>query len=148
MGVPTKRTDATRATILRALRHGATYKRAAEAAGIHRDTLHEWMRNDADFSDDVKKAHGQMMQTALASIEKAAKEGTWQAAAWWLERMYPDEYGRSIQEHRGKIKHTLEIVYVDDWREKPQMDSAPATMMVESISASEPDESDDTDDAE
>jgi len=136
MGSPTKRTDATRATILKALRHGATYKRAAEAAGVAYETFRAWRAADPAFSAAVEKAHGQMMQTALASIEKAAKEGTWQAAAWWLERMFPDEYGRSIQEHRGEIKHTLEIVYVDDWRERPQVDAA--AVMIESYSANEP----------
>lgn len=128
MGVPTKRTDATRSTILRALRHGATYKRAAEAAGMAYETFRAWRENDPVFSAAVEKAHGQMMQTALASIERAAKEGTWQAAAWWLERTYPDEYGRSIQEHRGEVNHTIRITYVNDWRGVEHQLEEPATV--------------------
>jgi hypothetical protein len=30
----------------------------------------------------------------LAVIRKAAKDGTWQAAAWLVERRYPASYGR------------------------------------------------------
>lgn len=104
MGSPTKRTDANRATILRALKLGATYKLAAEAADMTYETLREWMRDDAVFSAAVKKAEATRAQAAMRSIEKAAKEGQWQAAAWYLERRYPHEYGKTVQEHTGEQK--------------------------------------------
>lgn len=31
---------------------------------------------------------------ALAAIHRAARDGSWQAAAWWLERANPDRYGK------------------------------------------------------
>lgn len=110
MGVPTKRTDATRATILRALKLGATYRLAAEAAGIHRDTLNQWMHDDPDFSDDVKKAEATMATNALRKIEQAANDGSWQAAAWKLERRFPHEYGRTVQEHTGEQSLNITIM--------------------------------------
>jgi hypothetical protein len=30
----------------------------------------------------------------VGQIAKAANDGTWQAAAWWLERRRPDDYSR------------------------------------------------------
>ena len=30
----------------------------------------------------------------MALIAKAAGEGNWQAAAWWLERRFPERWGR------------------------------------------------------
>ena len=104
MGVPTKRTDATRTTILKALRHGATYKRAAEAAGIHRDTLHEWMRNDPDFSEMVDAAVAESALFHLRNIKEHATDD-WRASAWMMEHRFPHEYGRSVQEleHRGGL---------------------------------------------
>ena len=30
-------------------------------------------------------------------IQQAAGNGQWQAAAWWLERSMPNQYGRKIQ---------------------------------------------------
>lgn len=102
MGCPTKRTDANRSTILRALKLGATYRLAAEAAGMTYTTLNEWMHDDAEFSEAVKKAEATRAQAAMRSIERAAKEGQWQAGAWYLERRYPHEYGRTVQEHTGE----------------------------------------------
>jgi len=32
----------------------------------------------------------------------------WRAAAWWLERRYPDEYGKTRIEHSGKITINFE----------------------------------------
>ena len=106
---PTKRTDANRATILRALKLGATYKLAAESADMTYETLREWMREDAVFSAAVKKAEATRAQAAMRSIEKAAKEGQWQAAAWYLERRYPHEYGRTVQEHTGEQQLSITI---------------------------------------
>jgi hypothetical protein len=31
----------------------------------------------------------------VAQIARAAQDGTWQAAAWWLERRRPLDYGRT-----------------------------------------------------
>ena len=109
MGCPTKRTDANRATILRALKLGATYKLAAESADMTYETLREWMREDAAFSAAVKKAEATRAHAALRSIEKAAKEGQWQAGAWFLERRYPHEYGRTVQEHTGEQQLSITI---------------------------------------
>lgn len=132
-GRPTKRTDATRATILKALRLGATYRLAAEAAGIHRDTLNQWMHDDPDFYDDVKKAEATMATNALRRIEQAAKEGTWQAAAWTLERRYPHEYGRTVQEHTGEQALNITI----SKRRPVRANAAPADADTESEQPSE-----------
>ena len=50
----------------------------------------------------------------LNQIEKAAEQGNWQAAAWELERCYPDEYGKRIAaevsgKDGGSIKTETEI---------------------------------------
>ncbi len=102
MGRPTKRTDANRSTILKALRLGATYRLAAEAAGMTYASMNEWMNDEPEFFDAVKKAEATMAQAALRRIEQAAKGGSWQADAWKLERRFPHEYGRTVQEHTGE----------------------------------------------
>ena len=118
MGSPTKRTDANRATILRALRHGASYKRAAEAAGISYETFRTWRESDPAFSAALQKAQAAMTAKALRAIEEAHQSGAWQAAAWWLERTFPEEYGRTVQQQQvsGEVNHTVRITYVNDWR--------------------------------
>jgi hypothetical protein len=52
------------------------------------------MRENVAFHDAVKEAEGKATVGWLAKIEKAASEGNWTAAAWKLERRYPNDYGR------------------------------------------------------
>lgn len=84
--------------VLQAIRLGANYEHACAFAGISGDTLWRYRKNAA-FRMEVEKAEAQAVIGWLAKIEKAASEGTWQAAAWKLERRYPQLYGRTVQEH-------------------------------------------------
>ncbi len=100
-GRPTKLTAEVRGRLLAAIRVGADYGAACAYTGISRDTLHEWRRKGragrqpySGFSDALKEAEGMAVLGWLAKIEKAANDGTWQAAAWLLERRYPERYGR------------------------------------------------------
>jgi hypothetical protein len=45
------------------------------------------------FLAAVKKAEADAVVRNVALVQKAAQNGTWQAAAWWLERRHPDEHG-------------------------------------------------------
>lgn len=108
-GRPTK-FDAGRAkTILTYLRAGAYVETAAAAAGISKDTLYNWLRRGArvgekptreelalqQFSDAVKMAMAKAELDDLTTIRAASKKN-WQAAAWRLERKYPDRWGNRI----------------------------------------------------
>ena len=88
--------------ICTAIRLGATYKLAAAYAGVEFETFRQWRLTKPAFSAALKDAEGQAAVTWLARIEQAAKDGTWQAAAWKLERRYPEDYGRTIQDVRHK----------------------------------------------
>jgi transposase len=107
----TKYTPDCVARIVQAIELGATYEHAANYGGIAYDTFNEWRLKKAEFSDAVKSAEGRATVGWLAKIERAANEGTWQAAAWKLERRYPHDYGRTVQEtqHTGKDGAALEI---------------------------------------
>lgn len=102
MARPTKLTPETQNKIVQALTLGATYEHAANFAGISYETFNNWMkRGEAassgkflQFFEAVKKAEGNATVGWLAKIEKAANDGNWQAAAWKLERRYPNDYGR------------------------------------------------------
>lgn len=89
------------AAVVRAIELGATYELAAGYAGISADTLSRWRNRYAEFADMLKAAEGRAAVKWLAKIEQAASEGTWQAAAWKLERRYPNQYGRTVTEHQG-----------------------------------------------
>jgi len=73
---------------------GMNYAQAADAVGIHRDTLNDWEHTKSDFSDALRKAKAEGINRRLERIERAAKKGDWRADAWWLERVYPDQFGK------------------------------------------------------
>ena len=98
--------------ILLHLRVGAYVETAAACAGIHKDTFYEWMKKGARglapyraFADSVHKAVAESESRDLATILKAA-QSQWQAAAWRLERRFPEKYGRNDRmKIDAKIEH-------------------------------------------
>jgi hypothetical protein len=97
IGRPTKKTEQRTEALLQSLRAGASRQRAAALAGIHRDTLYEWMKQDPAFSDAIEKAEGDAEVRNVAIIQRAA-DTTWQAAAWWLERKHKAEWSSRIEQ--------------------------------------------------
>lgn len=72
------------------------------ALGIHQSTFYRWVGNPRTkvqraLSEQLKKAETEYKQTLLTTIRKAAleKTGHWTAAAWLLERKYPEEYSQN-----------------------------------------------------
>jgi hypothetical protein len=86
--------------VVEALRLGNVRRHAAALAGIHRATLFRWLAKGRkqrrgiyrDFCDAIKKAEGEAIALNMASIQTASHR-SWQAAAWWLERRYSEQYG-------------------------------------------------------
>jgi len=101
MARPTKYTPERVKRITDALRMGATYELACGYAGIGFDTFNQWRKTKPEFFEMLKEAEGAAAVGWLAKIEKAANDGEWQAAAWKLERRYPDDYGRRVNDNRN-----------------------------------------------
>jgi len=120
-GCPTKRTPEARAKILEAIRLGSTYELAANYAGMSYQTFNEWVKDDLEFSDAVKEAEGEAALKWLKKIESAANQGNWFAAAWKLERRYPNQYGKTVSqtELTGKDGGPIPVIRLpDDWGQK------------------------------
>lgn len=88
-------------TIVDVIRLGGTRSHAAAAAGVSPTALFTWLRRGrageepyAQFAQHMKKADGEARTVATKAIRTALEGGTWQAAAWWLERRYPKEWAR------------------------------------------------------
>lgn len=60
--------------VLKALEDGMTMLAAAEQAGIHKDTLYEWIKTKPDFSDLVQHARKNSEQNAIDKVEHALLE--------------------------------------------------------------------------
>ena len=115
-GRPTKLTPQVQARIVQAIVGGNDITVAAAYAGIGKTTFYEWLERGrkeaarlaassrakpkdsetpfAEFADAIQKAQADAETRNVALIAKAAQEGTWTAAAWWLERKYPERWGR------------------------------------------------------
>lgn len=72
------------------------------ALGIHESTFYRWIGDpknklQRELSEGLKKEEAAFKQTLLTTIRAAAlaRNQYWTAAAWLLERKYPDEYGKA-----------------------------------------------------
>ena len=80
---------------------GMHNKDICAAVGIHEATLYRWLNKPScklhrALGEEFKKAEARYKQELLESIRETAlsKPRYWTAAAWLLERKYPDEFGR------------------------------------------------------
>lgn len=72
------------------------------ALGIAESTFYRWIGDPKNklqrsLSEGLKKEEAQFKQTLLTTIRSAAlaRNQYWTAAAWLLERKFPDEYGKA-----------------------------------------------------
>ena len=113
-GRPIKLTPTMQSELAELIKAGNYVEVACDLAGIHRSTYYDWMKKAraskranryTAFSDTIKKAHAFSEARDVALIARAG-EKHWQAAAWRLERKYPDRWGKQKMEiqHSGKVE--------------------------------------------
>lgn len=94
------------------LASGVNRTDSCSLADIHYETFTEWMKK-LEFSEAIKKAESSCKKRNIDMIQKASIT-TWQAAAWWLERKHPEEFGlRNKVEHTGADGEPLRIYLVN-----------------------------------
>lgn len=109
-------TPAIAAKLVELISAGMSRERACRAIGVGARTLRDWLtrerRGDATYGNDLgerlQQAEAKAEGDALDQIRAAARDGAWQAAAWYLERRYPDRYGRREPRERNR-KPTQEV---------------------------------------
>ena len=102
-GRPTKLNANTAERILEVLRLGVPQSTAVAYAGISRPTYYRWLaaaddpdasEDFQDFRDAVKVARAEAEVRSIAAIQNASRK-SWQAAAWFLERSFPEHWART-----------------------------------------------------
>jgi hypothetical protein len=103
--------------LIEALDNGNYIDVACSSAGLAPSTVYRWLERgraeraaqelgnkpDPDeqqyleLCESVEKARATAVMRNVSIIQTAANSGQWQAAAWWLERSMPNQYGRKIQ---------------------------------------------------
>jgi transposase len=86
--------------IVDAITSGGTDRTAIAAAGISRRAYYYWLVRGrageepySSFAEAVLHADAVAQGRCLRIIDQAGPKD-WRAAAWWLERRHPDEWGR------------------------------------------------------
>lgn len=106
--------------LLVALRQGNTLANAAKQAGITYGTLCRWRRLSVTFNHAVERAEAEAEGLFVNDISMAAREGSWQAAAWWLERRRTPDWRKpsdrlEVSDHRADAEAiAAEIGKADD----------------------------------
>lgn len=83
-----------------------------------------------EILEAIEKAQEQASHRAMISIQKAAAEGSWQAAAWYLERTDPKNYGRKtivVGNNDGPIQIQNVTVEEVDAKLRSLLDAAEAS---------------------
>ena len=99
-------------------RRGLTNRDICEALGITETTLYRWLSKPTcklhrALSEGLKRAEAEYKGELLRSILDTAtrdKNPQWTAAAWLLERKYPDEYAQTTREKDEKREEAPRIV--------------------------------------
>lgn len=122
MGRPSKLTPEVTKRLTEAIRAGNYYEAACAYAGIAYSTFREWMvRGEKaksgkyrEFMEAIKKAEHEAEVRMVAMWQKHMPEN-WQAIATFLERRYPDRWGRRMdvrqdikQEVQGQVTQRYE----------------------------------------
>lgn len=99
MGRPSKLDDLTAQRVVQAVAKGVPRDTAARLARISPTTLYKYLRlgragdpEFVEFAQRVKAAEAEAEDELLGLIRDTARGGTWQAAAWLLERRMPKKY--------------------------------------------------------
>lgn len=77
--------------ICRELELGMSREDVCTMKSINQDTFYDWMKKKSEFSESIKRAEMRCKERCIKIVQKAAL-GTWQAASWWLERKYRNEF--------------------------------------------------------
>lgn len=102
-GRPCGLTAERQTALIAAIERGLPLREAALLAGVSYDSLNRWRKQgeseDAphefrEFFLALERAQAAAMDTMLSHISSAARQGNWKAAAWSLERRFPDVWGR------------------------------------------------------
>lgn len=139
MARPTKLTPEVHRAIVTALEAGNYQDDSAAYAGVSTAAYYNWTargraererieagekarRTEAifmEFLDAVESARAKAAVRHVANIAKAANDGQWQASAWYLERSYPQKWGRVSRTEisgpqGGPIETTSDVAAIEE----------------------------------
>src|SRR5512139_874474 len=85
---------------------GTPVAHAAQACGIDRTTFYAWLESDPSLATEIKKRRSQAVHERVEVIRQAMPK-QWTAAAWYLERQHPEEFG--LKQNQPDISITVQV---------------------------------------
>lgn len=112
--------------LLQALQGGNYIEHACAYADLAPSTVYRWLERGRaekqaqdqgntpdpietpyiELCEAIEKARASAIVANVTIIQQAARNGQWQAAAWWLERSLPQQYGRRVQ---AEVSGTVDL---------------------------------------
>ena len=133
MARPTKLTPELTREITSYIQDGNTPTISATLVGISPSTYFDWMSKGSnqqpgfmEFSESIKRACAQSIVNRVAHISRVADSGNWRAAAWMLERMAPESFGklshgcRELASFRQNEANDISETSIEDLEDKVQ----------------------------
>ncbi|WP_414469279.1 hypothetical protein [Methanobacterium sp. ACI-7] len=111
-GRPSKLTPEIQKDIVNLIKAGNYVDITCVIVGINKSTYYDWMKRGKEsrrpnryrtFYEEVTKAHA-ICEARLVAIISKAEETYWKAAAWKLERRYPEKWGKPKTEKKNSFK--------------------------------------------
>ncbi len=138
----TKRLD----VLAKALGSGHYMNTACTLAGIPARTVYDWLKEAEQCEGKETLSHRERVLTRLSQTLKKAEASAidrslqvisdamptnWQAAAWYLERRRPQEFGRRVVEHTGEVTvKGYANVSPDAWPDAGTVEEKPKPKMI------------------
>ena len=105
-GRPTTCTESNLGMICQGISEGLCDTAAAALIGVPASTLSRWKKERPSVVDCFAAAREKYRSTLLQKLHRAqTRDGRpdWRAAAWLLERVFPEDYGRKRQASSGDM---------------------------------------------
>jgi len=97
MGRPRKLYNEAQANaVIAAILRGLDFRTASESEGLSAELVQTWLVENPAFASEFKKAKSKHIESCLTRL-KDLPAGRWQAAAWELERIYPERFGQGLK---------------------------------------------------
>lgn len=104
--------------ILIAHENGLNQRDSALFAGISERTLYYWLEKGKNARSGKYKQFFQDFENAeiknkLYHLKKINDDESWQSSAWYMERKYPNEYGKRVIDlnHNGQLEVKNELSF-------------------------------------
>lgn len=117
MGAPCKATPEVVAAIAREVANGMPISHAAALVRVAPNTITNWMKRK-EFALVIRQAEAEFMQHKVGLIAEAGANRCnngfqqWQAAAWLLERKFPEEFALQPRPQASGAGFTLNLQLV------------------------------------